>query len=93
MIDRDDDQAQLALPLPPARMKFKVQVQMTAVITYDEIEVEAASEQEAEEIAEHDRLQGALGTPTEAIECVDFFVTPAGNYHYRSFNRRWAYEI
>lgn len=53
--------------------KFTICVQETVIVTYDEVEIEASSLAEAERIAEEMRVQGDLGTPTEAVEAVDYY--------------------
>lgn len=52
--------------------KFNVVVTERVVGTYSPITVEAGSEGEARELAEHDRVQGALGKPHETVQEVDF---------------------
>jgi hypothetical protein len=47
-------------------------------VTYDEVEIEAADEAEAEKIAEEMRVQGTLPeNPAEAVEAIDFDIYPA----------------
>lgn len=52
--------------------KYTVTVTEAVTVTYDPVEIEAVDEQDAIAQAEEMRVQGDLGTPTEAVDDVAF---------------------
>jgi hypothetical protein len=52
--------------------KFKITVVETVRVIYDEVDIEADNQDEAEQIAEEMRINGELGTPCEAVDDVDY---------------------
>ena len=59
-------------------MKFRVVVIETVSARYDAAEIEAETEDEANNIAEDLRCQGGLGEAQESVDDVEIRVTKAG---------------
>jgi hypothetical protein len=54
--------------------RFKITVVESVRVIYDEVEIDAEDEDEAQQIAEEMRVQGTLGTPCEEVDDVDYSV-------------------